>query len=72
MAQNIFDATLDPNNEVKINNFDWQHANNFTTKIGAFTPIFCDLLPAHSEFRVKSPSVAFLCVGRGGSTPPRF
>ena len=52
MAQNIFDAALDPNNEVKINNFDWQHANNFTTKIGAFTPIFCDLLPAHSEFRV--------------------
>lgn len=53
MAQNIFDATLDPNNEVKINNFDWQHANNFTTKIGTFTPVFCDLLPAHSEFRVK-------------------
>lgn len=53
MAQNIFDATLDPNNEVKINNFDWQHANNFTTKIGTLTPIFCDLLPAHSEFRVN-------------------
>lgn len=53
MAQNIFDATLDPNNEVKINNFDWQHANNFTTKIGTFTPVFCDLLPAHSEFRVN-------------------
>lgn len=53
MARNIFDATLDPNNEVKINNFDWQHANNFTTQIGTFTPIFCDLLPAHSEFRVN-------------------
>jgi hypothetical protein len=53
MAQNIFDATLDPNNEVKINNFDWQHANNFTTRIGTLTPIFCDLLPAHSEFRVN-------------------
>lgn len=53
MAQNIFDATLDPNNEVKINNFDWQHANNFTTQIGTLTPIFCDLLPAHSEFRVN-------------------
>lgn len=53
MAQNIFDATLDPNNEVKINNFDWQHANNFTTEIGKLTPIFCDLLPAHSEFRVN-------------------
>lgn len=53
MAQNIFDATLDPNNEVKINNFDWQHANNFTTQIGTLTPIFCDMLPAHSEFRVN-------------------
>ena len=53
MAQNIFDATLDPNNEVKINNFDWQHANNFTTQIGTLTPIFCDLLPAHSVFRVN-------------------
>ena len=53
MAQNIFDATLDPDNEVKINNFDWQHANNFTTQIGTLTPIFCDLLPAHSEFRVN-------------------
>lgn len=53
MARNVFDATLDPNNEIKINNFDWQHANNFTTKIGTLTPIFCDLLPAHSEFRVN-------------------
>jgi hypothetical protein len=53
MARNIFDATLDPDNEVKINNFDWQHANNFTTQIGTLTPIFCDLLPAHSEFRVN-------------------
>lgn len=53
MAQNIFDATLDPNNDVKINNFDWSHANNFTTAIGRLTPVFCDLLPAHSEFRVN-------------------
>lgn len=53
MSRNVFNAILDPNNEVKINNFDWQHANNFTTKIGTLTPIFCDLLPAHSEFRVN-------------------
>ena len=57
MAQNIFDAALDPNNEVKINNFDWQHANNFTTKIGAFTPIFCDLLPAQRRDSVSPVQV---------------
>ena len=37
MSQNIFDATLDPNNDVKVNNFDWSHANNLTTQIGRVT-----------------------------------
>lgn len=53
MAQNIFDATLDVNNEIKVNTFDWSHANNLTTQIGRVTPIFCDLLPAKSSFRVN-------------------
>lgn len=53
MAQNIFDATLDPNNDVKVNNFDWSHANNLTTQIGRVTPIFCDLVPAKTSFRVN-------------------
>lgn len=53
MAQNIFNATLDVNNEVKVNTFDWSHANNLTTQIGRVTPIFCDLLPSKSSFRVN-------------------
>ena len=53
MAQNVFDATLDVNNEIKVNTFDWSHANNLTTQIGRVTPIFCDLLPAKSSFRVN-------------------
>lgn len=53
MAQNIFDATLDPNNEIKVNSFDWSHANNLTTQIGRITPVFCDLVPAHSSLRIN-------------------
>ena len=53
MAQSIFDATLDPNNDVKVNNFDWSHANNLTTQIGRVTPVFCDLVPAKTSFRVN-------------------
>ena len=53
MSQNIFDATLDPNNDVKVNNFDWSHANNLTTQIGRVTPIFCDMVPAKTSFRVN-------------------
>lgn len=53
MSKNIFDATLDPNNDVKVNNFDWSHANNLTTQIGRVTPIFCDLVPAKTSFRVN-------------------
>ena len=41
MAQNVFDATLDVNNEIKVNTFDWSHANNLTNsqKIGVTRPI---------------------------------
>jgi hypothetical protein len=53
MADNIFDATLDVDNDVKVNNFDWSHANNLTTQIGRITPIFCDLVPAKTSFRVN-------------------
>jgi len=53
MSQSIFDATLDPNNNVKVNNFDWSHANNLTTQIGRVTPIFCDLVPSKTSFRVN-------------------
>lgn len=53
MSENIFDATLDVDNDVKVNNFDWSHANNLTTQIGRITPIFCDVVPAKSSFRVN-------------------
>ncbi len=34
MAQSVFDATLDVNNQIKVNTFDWSHSNNLTTQIG--------------------------------------
>lgn len=34
---NIWNATLEPNNNVKQNAFDWTHVNNLTTQIGRIT-----------------------------------
>lgn len=53
MAQNVFDATLDVNNEIKVNTFDWSHANNLTTQIGRVTPIFCELVPSKGSVRIN-------------------
>lgn len=53
MASGVFDATLDVNNEIKVNNFDWSHANNLTTQIGRVTPVFCELVPAHGSVRIN-------------------
>jgi hypothetical protein len=53
MAQNVWNATLEPNNNVKQNSFDWTHVNNLTTQIGRITPIQCELVPAKTSFRVK-------------------
>ena len=53
MAQNVLDATLDVNNEIKVNTFDWSHANNLTTQIGRVTLIFCELVPSKSSVRVN-------------------
>lgn len=50
---NIWNATLEPNNSVKQNTFDWTHVNNLTTQIGRITPIQCELVPAKTSFRVK-------------------
>ena len=52
MANGAFDATLDVNNEIKVNNFDWSHANNLTTQLGRVTPVFCELVPRSEERRV--------------------
>lgn len=53
MANGAFDATLDVNNEIKVNNFDWSHSNNLTTQIGRVTPVFCELVPAHGSVRIN-------------------
>lgn len=53
MAQNAFDATLDVNNQIQVNTFDWSHANNLTTQIGRVTPIFCELVPSKSSVRIN-------------------
>jgi hypothetical protein len=50
---NIWNATLEPNNDVKQNTFDWTHVNNLTTQIGRITPIQCELVPSKTSFRVK-------------------
>lgn len=49
----IFDATNNRKNEVRVNKFDWSHANNFTTEIGRITPIFCELFPQKGSFRTE-------------------
>jgi hypothetical protein len=53
MAKNIWNATLEPDNNVKQNTFDWTHVNNLTTQIGRITPIQCELVPAKTSFRVN-------------------
>lgn len=49
----IFDATNNRKNEVRVNKFDWSHANNFTTEIGRITPVFCELFPQKGSFRTE-------------------
>lgn len=44
-----FDFVDSANNSVKTNNFDWSHVFNLTTDIGKITPVFCQLMPAHSS-----------------------
>lgn len=62
MAQNVFDATLDVNNQIKVNTFDWSHANNLTTQIGRVTPIFCELVPSKSSVRINLVWACSLCL----------
>lgn len=53
MAQSVFDATLDVNNQIKVNTFDWSHSNNLTTQIGRITPVFCELVPNKGSIRIN-------------------
>lgn len=53
MAQNVFDASLDANNRIDVNSFDWSHVNNLTTDFGRITPVFCELVPAKGSLRIN-------------------
>lgn len=53
MAQNVFDATLERNNRLDRNPFDWSHVWNGTTKHGTITPVFCELVPQKHSIRIN-------------------
>ena len=48
-----FDFVDSGNNSIKTNNFDWTHVNNFSTALGRITPIFCQLVPAHTGLSIN-------------------
>lgn len=53
MAQNVFDASLERNNQLNRNPFDWSHVWNGTTKHGTITPVFCELVPQKHSIRIN-------------------
>lgn len=53
MAKNVFDNTLDVNNQVAQNSFDWTHTVDLTTDFGRLTPFFCQYVPPKTTFRVN-------------------
>lgn len=53
MAQNVFDASLERNNQLDRNPFDWSHVWNGTTKHGTITPVFCELVPQKHSIRIN-------------------
>lgn len=57
MASNIFDNTLDVNNNVNVNSFDWSHKRHLTTEFGRITPVGCWDVPPKTTFRC-SPTLA--------------
>lgn len=50
---NVFDKIGDIKNDVKRNNFDWSHDNNFTTGLGRIIPVFCTQVPAGSSLKIN-------------------
>ena len=50
---NVFDKIGDIRNNVRRNNFDWSHDNNFTTGFGRIIPVFCTQVPAGSSLRIN-------------------
>lgn len=53
MAQNVFDASLERNNSLNRNPFDWSHVWNGTTQHGTITPVFCELVPQKHSIRIN-------------------
>lgn len=51
--KNVFDKIGDISNNIRRNNFDWSHDNNFTTGFGRVTPVFCEMCPPNSSVRIK-------------------
>ena len=52
MSRNVFDKIGDIKNNVRRNNFDWSHDNNFTTGLGRITPVFCEYCPPNSSLKI--------------------
>ena len=50
---NVFDKIGDIKNNIRRNNFDWSHDNNFTTGLGRIIPVFCQQVPAGSSLRIN-------------------
>lgn len=57
MASNVFDNTLDVNNQVNVNSFDWSHKRHITTEFGRITPVGCWDVPPKTTVRI-SPTLA--------------
>ena len=51
--KNVFESIGDIKNDIRRNNFDWSHDNNFTTGFGRLTPVFCEQLPPNSSINLK-------------------
>lgn len=51
MADNIFNNTLDINNNVDTNTFDHSHTCHLTTELGRITPCFCTYVPPKTTYR---------------------
>ena len=53
MAKNVYDNTLDVNNQVAQNSFDWSHTVDLTTDFGRLTPFFCQYVPPKTTLRIN-------------------
>lgn len=54
MASNVFDNTLDINNNVDTNTFDHSHTVHLTTELGRVTPCFCTYVPPKTTYRFNA------------------